>query len=516
MRPNVDETQAGVFLDGRYRLIRRIGEGRAALVWLADDLLDRSHAAVKILHPHLRLRAEPRNRFAHEAEVLAELAHPSIVRVKSFNLETARPYIALEYREGASLDQELRARKAEGRNFEVAEVVAVIRELADALDAVHARGIVHRDLQPANIMVSRAKGRAGAYLFDFGIAQLVGEADAAETEVAAIAEAGAIAGGIANAPPVARVGRFAGSARYVAPEQARGESVDRRADVFSLGLLAYQLFTLERPWGEERTIAQLIAAAAEGPRPQSAISSRIDAAIARATAADRAARFESAGAFAAELARAARASWIAHALRPEMIFLAGGIATATAAAWMVFTAPWDSRASSAPDAPRSEEAYRSAPVISARSPEASALEEEGEETGEQIRDAAREQKRDGEFAQKRDEDTAAAETREHAATPSRKKARPLSKTPAVEPRPEPNAHLAAIREAIARAEAEPEDASRFRAAIAQLRARLRALDAASPSAPRIDRLQRLLEVAELSYDHAALAQIAAELAELDR
>lgn len=475
MHPNVEETQAGVLLDGRYRLIRRIGEGRAALVWLADDLLDRSHAAVKILHPHLRLRAEPRNRFAHEAGVLAELGHPSIVRAKSFNLESSRPYIALEYREGASLDQELRARKAKGQFFEVQTVLAVIRDVAAALDAVHARGIVHRDLQPANIMVVRSGSRIGAYLFDFGIAQLVGESGEAEAGAA---------------------GKLTANARYMAPEQARGENIDRRADVYTLGLLAYQLLTLERPWGENLSVAAMIAAAADGPRlsahaSRPSISSRVDAVLARATAADRAERFESAGAFAAELSRVAGgASWVERVLRPEVLFVAGGIAAA--AALTVFAPRWSStrQEASVPD-----EARPVLPAISARVPVEVVV-----ETDEELPpDEAPRLKK-----------ARAAKTRGSAVSEAEAK---------------PGDRFAALREAIARAEAAPEDAARFRAASAQLRARVLALESAgrdgagrdTTGAPaRVARLKRLLEVAELSYDHGALAQIADELEELDR
>ena len=201
---------------GRYELLSELGRGGMAVVYRARDTsLDRE-VALKVMHLHLWGREEYTARFLREAQAAAALRHPNIVEVHDFSegdAEQATPgYIVSELVNGPTLREFM---TQHGRPLP--EVAAMIGgKLASALGAAHASGIIHRDLKPENVMIARG-GRV--VLTDFGIARLSqGEA-------------------------VTQTGAMVGSPAYMSPEQARGQPVDMRSDLFSLGTLLYQLGT---------------------------------------------------------------------------------------------------------------------------------------------------------------------------------------------------------------------------------------------------------------------------------
>ena len=204
---------------GGHRLLREIGRGGMGVVYEALDLaLDRK-VALKVLPSHLLPDAKRIVRFKREAQLLAGLSHPHVVKVHTVGSEGECHFFAMELVDGLPIEPGPAAR-----------VVPKIAAIADALAHVHARGLVHRDVKPGNILVRRD---GSPVLTDFGLAH----AD--------------------DLPAMTRSGEFAGTPYYVSPEQARGEAVDARSDVFSLGATLYEVLTGRRPFAAESTAAVL-------------------------------------------------------------------------------------------------------------------------------------------------------------------------------------------------------------------------------------------------------------------
>ena len=199
----------GRLLAGRYRLTGRIASGGMAQVWEATDEVLTRRVAVKILHPHLAADSSFVGRFRAEAVAAARLAHPSIVSVYDTFRDQGVEAIVMELVRGTTL----RARLDEHGALDVAEVLGIGAQVADALGAAHQTGLVHRDIKPANILLS-ADGRV--LVADFGIAKAAESGDFT-TE-----------------------GLMVGTAKYVAPEQVEGKPVDGRTDVYSLGIVLYE------------------------------------------------------------------------------------------------------------------------------------------------------------------------------------------------------------------------------------------------------------------------------------
>ena len=206
---------------GPYHVRARIGRGGMGTVYEAEDPATGSMVAVKTLATHLDDDPGLRRRFATEIETLQSLRHPGIVRLLAFGEEDGRPYYAMELVRGRSLEQMLRA----GRRFTWREAVAVAQEVARALKSAHDHGVVHRDLKPANLLFADEPAEGvGVKLADFGIARLFGGA------------------GQTNA------GSIVGTAEYMAPEQAAGQAVDHRADLYALGLVVFAMLAGRPPF----------------------------------------------------------------------------------------------------------------------------------------------------------------------------------------------------------------------------------------------------------------------------
>lgn len=217
--------EIGARIDGRYVLLRRLGVGGFGEVWLATDERSASLAqqvAIKMLHPHLFRSSEViRDRFEQEAEVLARLDHPSIVRPLAFETSEERAYLAMEYVDGVPLNRVLAQCARRQEHLDSDELVRVFDDLTGAVHYLHGEGIVHRDLKPSNVMFVRRGGRAFVKVLDLGIARILG----------------------ASGRDATTLGRVMGSFHYASPEQIRGERVDERSDVFALGAILFELVT---------------------------------------------------------------------------------------------------------------------------------------------------------------------------------------------------------------------------------------------------------------------------------
>ena len=196
---------------GHYEIIDEIAAGGQATVYRARDLTLGRIVALKVLHPHLARDAQFRERFLREARTAASLTHSNVVTVFEVGEEAGQLFLAMEYLP-SSLHDMVEERGALGAE----EAIDITRQVARALQAAHDRGIVHRDMKPHNILLT-AEGLPK--VSDFGIARA--------TEFATMTAAGAVIG----------------TPQYMSPEQAKGESVDIRSDLYSLGIVLYELLT---------------------------------------------------------------------------------------------------------------------------------------------------------------------------------------------------------------------------------------------------------------------------------
>ena len=245
----------GRVLGKRYRLVSALGTGASAHVFLAEDVSLQRRVAVKVLQPALAKDESFLKRFGAEARSVASLNHPNVLRVFDWGEDTDGPYLVLEYLHGGSLrdilDREFRLTHAQAARLGA--------EAAHGLAYAHARGLVHRDVKPANLLFDE-EGRVR--IADFGVARAL--AEAAWTEPA---------------------GAMVGTARYASPEQAEGRNVDGRADVYSLALVLYESITGEVPFVTDTTVGTLMARVGAA-LPRHPALGPLDDVLARAAAPD--------------------------------------------------------------------------------------------------------------------------------------------------------------------------------------------------------------------------------------
>jgi serine/threonine-protein kinase len=262
-----------VVVDGRYRLIAKIGSGGMADVWRAHDEELGRPVALKVLHP--RFAADPQfvERFRREASHAAGLQHPNVVAVFDRGEWDGTPYIAMEYIEGPTLKEIVRERGALPPALAADVVVQILR----AARYAHKHGIVHRDLKPHNVILDE-EGRAK--VTDFGIAR-------------------------AGASDMTLTGSIMGTAQYLSPEQAQGHAVSASSDLYAIGIVLYELLTGAVPFdGETAVTIALKQVSAVPPPPSSlnpAVPAELDAVVRRALAKEPAERFADAGEFLAAL-----------------------------------------------------------------------------------------------------------------------------------------------------------------------------------------------------------------------
>src|SRR5262245_41815932 len=223
---------------GQYRILSILGHGGMGVVFKAEDLVLRRIVAIKVMRPMLAASASAGQRFLREAQAMAAVEHDHIARIYQVDQERGLPFLAMELLKGESLHERLRREE----KLPLPEVLRVGREVAEALAAAHATGLTHRDVKPANVGLEGPKGRVK--LLDFGLAR-------AASQDAALTQEGAIIG----------------TPAYMAPEQARGEAVDARCDLFSLGCVLYRMSTGRQPFQGKDTVSTLLAVASYQPAP---------------------------------------------------------------------------------------------------------------------------------------------------------------------------------------------------------------------------------------------------------
>ena len=265
-----ERATAGRVLGGRYLLDRELARGGMATVWIAKDPLLSRRVAVKLLLPELAVDDALRVRFRNEAIAAAKLTHPGIVATYDTGDDDGTAYIVMELVEGMTLRRLIDER---GR-LPVHEAVDISSQVADALEHAHRQGLVHRDIKPANVLV-QTDGRAK--VTDFGIAKAAGGDD------------------------LTRTGTVVGTARYLAPEQVNGHTVDGRADVYALGLILYEMLAGQAPFGGDSDMATAVARLTNAPEPIRAarpeVSRPLEDVLARSLARDPEYRYQSAQAF---------------------------------------------------------------------------------------------------------------------------------------------------------------------------------------------------------------------------
>lgn len=266
---------------GKYQTTQLLGRGGMAEVYAGTHPDLGRRVAIKVILPQLAEAAGFEERFRREARLVASLRHPHIVQLYDFDFVEGRAFMVMEYLEGGALADRLQAARSRGEIMPLGEAARILDAISDALDYAHRQGVVHRDIKPGNILFTADNQPV---LSDFGIAHLQ-----------------------AGAARLTATGGIIGSPAYMSPEQATGQAVDARSDIYSLGVVLFEMATGRVPFLAETPTAVLLRHVQEPPPPPSDLNPNLPqpaaAVILKALAKDPAARFGSAG----ELASAWRA-----------------------------------------------------------------------------------------------------------------------------------------------------------------------------------------------------------------
>jgi hypothetical protein len=287
-----------------YRIERRLGRGGMGVLYLAVEPGLERRVALKLIAPEAAADEVFARRFAEESKIAASIEHPNVVPIYAAGEESGVPFIAMRYVAGADLARRL----ARDDRLEPATAVELIAQIGNGLDAIHAAGLIHRDVKPANVLLAGDAGTEHAYITDFGVAR-----------------------NVATESGLTQTGRFVGTLDYVAPEQISGASIDARADIYALGCLLFKLLTGEVPFPKEGEAARLYAHLHDPPPVPSLyvpeVSMALDDVVVRAMSKQPDDRYPSAG----DLGRAAQAAQRGeHTTVPEHTVATGAAATRTA------------------------------------------------------------------------------------------------------------------------------------------------------------------------------------------
>ena len=271
------EPAPGMVIGGRYRVVRALGQGGMGAVYEAEHVDIEKRVALKVLHPTFAKEPLLRERFLREARAAARIGHPNVVDITDFGTtDSGVVFIVMELLEGRDLAEMLGAHTA----IPWGEALPLLRQICGALAAAHALGIVHRDVKPENVfLVPRPDGTRRVKLVDFGIAKLLHDR---------------------NQPKLTAVGEVHGTPGYIAPEQITGATVDRRADVYAVGVMAYRMVTGGLPFAGDnimqvltRQLQETPAPPSEAARDPSSLPAGVDEVLLRAIARQPGDRFDS-------------------------------------------------------------------------------------------------------------------------------------------------------------------------------------------------------------------------------
>jgi hypothetical protein len=284
-----------------YRIERRLGRGGMGVIYLAIEPGLERPVALKLIAPEAAADDVFARRFAEESRIAASIEHPNVVPIYAAGEEDGVPWIAMRFFAGS----DLQLRIARVGRLEPALAVDLVAQVGNGLDAIHAAGLVHRDVKPANVLLSGNPGAEHAYITDFGVAR-----------------------NLATQSGLTQTGRFVGTLDYVAPEQISGEPIDARVDVYALGCLLFKLLSGEVPFPREGEAARLYAHLHDPPPAPSlyepAVPMALDDVVARAMSKSPDDRYLSAG----DLGRAAQAALSGTAVAiPERTVATGAAAT---------------------------------------------------------------------------------------------------------------------------------------------------------------------------------------------
>jgi serine/threonine protein kinase/Flp pilus assembly protein TadD len=230
------DTLIGQVIDGKYRVLNRLGHGGMGAVFRAEHLLMERTVALKVLHPHLVQNQELLKRFQHEARIASKLRHPNAIATYDCGMYEDSPYLVMEFVEGRTLSSLI----AEQGALPVKRVAEIFRQVGSALAQAHQLGIVHRDLKPDNVMlVPQPDGSESAVVLDFGIAKILTEQGGDRTVLT-------------------QTGMFYGTPRYASPEQVAEQPPDRRADIYALGIMLYEALSGDVPFNATSVMELLI------------------------------------------------------------------------------------------------------------------------------------------------------------------------------------------------------------------------------------------------------------------
>jgi eukaryotic-like serine/threonine-protein kinase len=236
----------GQLVADRYRILELLGSGGMGAVYRAEHVHMRKPVAIKVLHRELTHLPDVVTRFEREAIAAARIAHPNVASATDFGrLADGACYLVLEYVQGKSLRQSIN----QSAPFSVEQALGIARQIAQALGAAHEAGIVHRDLKPENVMLVQAPSEPDLVkVLDFGIAKIRMPEQEAE-------------------PALTRLGTIFGTPEYMSPEQALGQNADARTDLYSLGIIMYEMLTGRTPFADKELVAVLTRQMTDMPPP---------------------------------------------------------------------------------------------------------------------------------------------------------------------------------------------------------------------------------------------------------
>lgn len=312
----------GGVLHGKYRVGRRLGEGGMGAVYLAEHVGIGRIVALKIVRPELMADPTASERFVREARAAGSIQHRHVVNVTDFGVDSVGgrsvAYLVMEHLHGETLEEVLETQ----RRLPLPQVVDIVEQVCLALGAAHARGVVHRDLKPANIWLTPdARGGFHVTLLDFGIAKLRDDTFARRD---AVASSDATTTDVSAGPTstATQLGESIGTPAYMSPEQCAGDDVDHRSDIYSLGIVVYQMLAGALPFRGDTTalLRQHFIADIPSLPNDAGVPAQAEAVVRRALAKEPEARFRGAPAFAAALR--AHSSGFGESMRRALVVFA--------------------------------------------------------------------------------------------------------------------------------------------------------------------------------------------------